>query len=180
MGECDALDRDSTRTRVNDSHRGIMTYGMSDLDSKCSRTLTSESQNVARRRESNSVNPTATGAGKFPTKGIERQLLSPNTWLRPTEPSSRQSDLERVNILLIYILDKGREHSSLHVRGPSGEKNIVRMPVKREDGRPDRLLQEARYPPVILGVKGANSDGSKKGISLSSAHTEPHRLTLLH
>jgi hypothetical protein len=53
----------------------------------------------------------------------------------------------------VNIFDIGREHASLHVCAPCGEQDIVWMPVNRENGRTDRLLELFRNPPVVVRVE---------------------------
>jgi hypothetical protein len=61
--------------------------------------LTSKSQNISRRRKGNAVDPTTTAALEFTTHSVERKFVTPDSRRR----------------FLVDTLDKGREHTSLHI-----------------------------------------------------------------
>lgn len=60
------------------------------------------------------------------------------------------------DLLGVYFLDIGREYPSLRIRTSRGKKDIVRMPIHRENRRPNGFLQELAYPPVVLRVEVTN------------------------
>ena len=62
------------------------------------------------------------------------------------------------NSLRVDALDKGRKHSSLGIRASSRDQDVVGMPVDRQNGRPERLLEMLRDPPVVLFIEGTDSD----------------------
>lgn len=59
---------------------------------------------------------------------------------------------------LINLLNVCREHTSLHVSASGSEEDIVWVPVDGKHSRSDRLLQQLRDPPVVLGVEGTDGD----------------------
>lgn len=54
---------------------------------------------------------------------------------------------------LVNVFDVSGEHTGLHVRASCSKQDIVGVPVDREDGRADRLLQLFRHPPVVVRVE---------------------------
>ena len=62
------------------------------------------------------------------------------------------------NSPLVNVFDVGGKDASLHVRASCGEQDVVWVPVDRKDGRTDWLLELLRDPPIVVRVKGANSD----------------------
>jgi hypothetical protein len=66
--------------------------------------------------------------------------------------------LERADSLLVNTLDKGREYISLGIGSSGSEQDVVRVPIDRQDGRPDGLFDVLGYPPVVLFIEGADSN----------------------
>jgi len=62
------------------------------------------------------------------------------------------------NSLRVDALDKGRKHTSLGIRASSRDQDVVGMPVDRQNGRPERLLEMLGDPPVVLFIEGTDSD----------------------
>lgn len=58
----------------------------------------------------------------------------------------------------VNVLDVGGKYACLHVCTSRSEQDIVRMPVDREHGGADRLLELLRHPPVVVRIKGTNRD----------------------
>ena len=73
------------------------------------------------------------------------------------EPALRDRPHPRA---LVHILDVGGEDASLHVSATGRKKDIVGMPIDGEHCRADGLLEQARDPPVVVRIEGANSDGA--------------------
>ena len=65
-----------------------------------------------------------------------------------------------VYILLVNTLNEGREYASLHVSGAGSKKDVVGMPVDREDSATDGLLDMLTTPPVIILVEITHRDSS--------------------
>jgi hypothetical protein len=59
---------------------------------------------------------------------------------------------------LVHVFDVGRKDAGLHVRASCGEQDIVRVPVDREYGGADRLLELLCDPPVVVWIKRTNRD----------------------
>lgn len=131
-------------------------------------SLTDVGKGIATRRESDVVYPSAVRRGKVSTDSTKWQSISPNVWLRPECVSWAQSRVrKRVSSLGVDTFDECREDVCLGVGRTRSEKDVVRMPVDREDGRPDGLLDVLGDPPVVLLVERADGDGSAQALSLS-------------
>jgi hypothetical protein len=61
-------------------------------------------------------------------------------------------------LLLVDVFDVGRKDAGFHVRASCGEQHIVWMPVDREDGGADRLLELLCDPPVVVRIKRTDRD----------------------
>jgi hypothetical protein len=127
--------------------------------------LTSEGQHITRGRESHTVNPTATVTLEFTAKSVERKLVAPNGRRRPIRKSCQNASLPHsqaqvVYILLINTLNEGRKHASLHVSRTGSKKDVVGMPVDREDSATNGLLDMLTTPPVIILVEITHRDSS--------------------
>merc|ERR1712013_797453 len=67
------------------------------------------------------------------------------------------------------LFDVRGEHSSLEVGGSSSNKNIVRMPINRQNSGTNRLLDVFANPPFVLFLEITDGDES----ALSSTHFPP-------
>ena len=61
--------------------------------------------------------------------------------------------------LWVDTLDIRRKDVCLALGRPGSEENVVGVPVDREHGRAERLLDVLRHPPVVFLVKVADGDG---------------------
>lgn len=61
--------------------------------------------------------------------------------------------------LRIDPLDESRKDTSLGIGASGGDQDVVRVPIDREDGRSEGLLEVLGDPPVVLFVKGTDGDG---------------------
>jgi hypothetical protein len=69
----------------------------------------------------------------------------------------RTASSERAPSLVnVFDSDVSRKHASLHVRTSHSEQDIVRMPVDREDGGADQLLELFCDPPVVVRIERTN------------------------
>jgi len=80
--------------------------------------------------------------------------------------------MERGALLLVNVFDVGRKDAGFHVRASCGEQNIVWVPVDREDGGADRLLELLRDPPVVVWIKRTNRDSP---VDQGRLNTHVHR-----
>lgn len=62
----------------------------------------------------------------------------------------------------VDVFDVRRKDASLHVGTASCKKHIVGVPVEREHRGANRLLEQARDPPVVVRVERAHSDSTNK------------------
>ena len=56
-------------------------------------------------------------------------------------------------------LDKGRKDAGLGIGAPRSDQDVVRVPIDREDGGSEGLLQVLRDPPVVLFIERTDGDG---------------------
>jgi len=85
----------------------------SRVDDRDSRVVTSESEDISRGREANTMDPSASRAGILSADSIEGKLVTPDVG-----PG-----------LLVNFLDVRREDSGLGVGTASSQKDVIGMPV---------------------------------------------------
>ena len=61
--------------------------------------------------------------------------------------------------LRVNALNERREDVCFGIRSSSGDQDVVGMPIDGKYGRPERFLDMLGYPPIVLFVKRADSDG---------------------
>ncbi len=150
--------------------RGRLT-GCRRVDDGHARVVTDETEDVARWRERNVLNPSSAGTVEFTTNSVEGELLTPGgrfgsvcvesecEFPARCLPESLQNDPKSYS-LGIDSLDESRKHPRLGIRTPSSDQHVVGMPIDRQDGGADRLLDSFGHPPIVFSVKGADSDDS--------------------
>lgn len=99
---------------------------------------------VSGGRKRDGVYPAARAVAELATHSVERQALSPHGRLGA----------------LVNALDESGKHARMGVGRAGGEKDRVGVPVQREDGSAERLLEVLRHPPVILLFEVTHGDDS--------------------
>ena len=126
----------------------------------CCRGHTSKGEDISRRREANTVDPSASRAGVFSADSVEGKFFTPDVGSRSIldglVPATEQ--LEYSTSLFVHFLDVRGEDPCLGVGTPGSQKDVVGMPVDAEDGASNRFLKLLGSPPLSLVVEGADTD----------------------
>ena len=154
-----------TGARINDANGAIMTLEMTfDI-----RSIETNAMNSPANESTSPDGEKATVCTQPPAGVVNSPQTVPNGSLSPQNVGAGLKNNHKSTISpgtkgrtppLVNVLDVCREYTSLHVCTSSGQQDVVRVPVDRKDGRPDRFLEELRNPPVALFIKGAYRDSS--------------------
>ena len=101
--------------------------------------LTDVSEYIAGRGESNVVDPPSIGTRKLSAYGAKGKSVSPYCGLGSV-PISVRHLARGDHSLRVDALDKCRKNVCLGISGSSGQKDVVWVPVNREDSRAKWLL----------------------------------------
>lgn len=114
------------------------------------------------------MNPSTGESTELAAYSVERELAAPYIRFGSVNVTSKnwhqlesQINVKTMHLLLIHFLEISGEDPRLEVGGTSSKQDTIRVPVKRQDGGSDRLLDVLGSPPVLLLIELTDCNGSR-------------------